>query len=174
MQKLEVLTCSSPSLTWRRDWCHHSVHILWTWAAFRVCLLDHEWLICAAAPGPLYATVQLTQDSSFYQPVELLLLYAIIACKHIYTKHILQYFLAVLPWWLHSSEHIGLSPIIRSTGAITSTFCLRDASNITIPSSSFNKLSTSGSANCSAFTLFEQHRKWMFSSCDLSSCGNPE
>ena len=52
----------------------------------------------------------------------------------VFTKHILQNFLAVLPWWFRSSEAQGLSPSMHSTGATARTSCFRYASYTMIPS----------------------------------------
>ena len=87
-----------------------------------------------------------------------------------HTRHILQNLLAVLPWWLQSSEHIGLSPSIINTGATTKTFWPKCASYSSTPPSSLRRFCTSGSAIAKVPTLL---RKWILSSWFLISWGNP-
>ena len=90
------------------------------------------------------------------------------------TKHILQNFLVVLPWWLSSSAARGLSHRVHKTGATTRTSCFKCASYATIPCVSNLKRSfTIGSAISIAEASFEQQMKWMFSSWLLCALGSP-
>ena len=64
---------------------------------------------------------------------------------------------------------MGLSQINSITDATTRTLSCTDASNTGMPSSSSSKSSTNGSASSRVLTLFEQQRKWIFSSFIFSS-----
>lgn len=91
----------------------------------------------------------------------------------ILTEHNLQNFLAELPWWLHNSAAMGLSAIIKSTGATTKTISFNMASYIVTPLFSADKFSTIGSASSRVSTVFEQQMKWVLLCLALSCCGRP-
>ena len=79
----------------------------------------------------------------------------------------------MFPRWLHSSDAIGLSAMMNITGAMIIAVWPIAASYMGTPSSSFNRLLTSGVANSNASAWLEVQMKCMFSSCALSDSGRP-
>ena len=98
----------------------------------------------------------------------------IFTCIFILTIHTRQYRLAADPKWLRISDALGLSCILSSIGATTSTCWCMCASYVVIPTvSSCTRSGITGSIISKTSTLFEQVIRWILYICVFSALGNP-